>query len=77
MNVNIKDSFLVELETKLTSEELFVISLALQKLKRMTNEEIDKELEYYSKYINEERIKYIAKKLHDETYRTLKGLEIM
>jgi glucose-6-phosphate-specific signal transduction histidine kinase len=77
MKTNIKNSFSVELETKLTSEELFVISVALQKLKQMNIEEINKELEYYSKYIEEDKIKDIARKLHDETYCTLRGLEIM
>jgi len=75
--ININDSFSIELKTKLTSEELFVISVALQKLKKMTIEEIDKELEYYSKFIDEEKIKNVARRLHDETYCTLRGLEIM
>jgi hypothetical protein len=76
METNIKDSFSIELENKLTSEEFFVISVALQKLKKMSVEEIDKELEYYSKYIEEDKVKDIAKRLHNETYNILHGLGI-
>lgn len=76
MIIDIKDPFSIELDVKLTSEELFVISLALQKLKRMPSEEINKELEYYSKFIEVDKIKNVAKKLQNETYLVLNNLQI-
>lgn len=76
MNVVIREQFKVDLGAKLTSEELFVISVALQKLKKLPVEEINKELEYYSNYIDESKIKLIAEKLQDDIYSILRGLQL-
>jgi hypothetical protein len=76
MNVVIKEQFNIDLCAKLTSKELFVISVALQSLKKLPTKEINKELEYYSNYIDESEIKVVAEKLQDDIYSTLRGLQL-
>jgi hypothetical protein len=76
VNVVIREQFKVDLGAKLTSKELFVISVALQSLKKLQIKEINKELEYYSNYIDESEIKVVAEKLQDDIYSMLRGLQL-
>jgi hypothetical protein len=76
MNVKLLKPFKIELSSNMTIEELFVLSVGMQKLKKMTKEEINKELEYYSKYLDEDDIKQIASRLHGGMINILKDLKI-
>jgi hypothetical protein len=76
MNIKLLEPFKIELSSNMTIEELFVISVGMQKLKKMTKEEINEELEYYSDYLDEDNIKQIASRLHGGTINILRDLKI-
>lgn len=76
MNMQLSEPFKIEMSSNMTVEELFVLSIALQKLKSMSKEEISKELEYYCGSLDEDYIKQIADRLYRGTINILRDLKL-
>lgn len=76
MNIKISEPFQIEMSSNMTIEELFVLSVGMQKLKTMTNEEINKELEYYCSSFDEDNIRQIASRLYKGMITILRDLKL-